>query len=411
MCASEFIAKTSLVARSIRQRFRLQVEYVQRTNQIECEAREWSPNGGSATFILICRWIVHHQIVPKCGKSNRTSDVASNIYNFRLSISQPGDDIEASVPLISIRLDQPNILVNQETHEYHRHISLYNLNVRLFDESIFAKTSQPFGDIILDTHRGELDDSGIAPTLFELTQTSGGYINPETKIVCVMRRPLQLRFAPKSIQKLLQLKETIAQMFTSDQQVTVDPKAQPIIRYNKISEIKKLFGNATAVDFHMSKFIVDFMSSTNSLLSLSLFKLDSSIAVQDYPEQLSLNVNLSSMAVNTDCSMVLHPTTIDFDCVLTQEKWNRRLLVAANVAANIVDLQISPADIQTLAKIQVEFLSCMQQRNDEEDDDEVAATQTVRPQYDRTTSTQIVLPAATNQSAHAEDQFFQDDLR
>lgn len=322
---------------------------------------------------------------------------------------QPSDDIEASIPLISVRMDQPNLLIMRDIVECHRHISLSNLSFRLFDETIFAKTSQTFGDIVLDTHRGELDESGITPTLFELKQISSQN-NNETKIVCVMRKPLQLRFTPKSIQKLLSLKDTISDIFSGEQVGhAADTPLQPIVRYNKISEIRKLFGNATTVDFHMSKFIVDLMSSTNCLLSMCLYKLDSKVSAQEYPEQLTLNVNLNSLAVNTDCSMVLHPTTVDFDCILTQEKWNRRLLVVANIAANIIDLQISPTDIQTLAKIQVEFMTCMQQRNDEGKVDADQATE--RPHFDRDCSIQVVLPPATNQSAHTEDQFFQDDLR
>lgn len=325
------------------------------------------------------------------------------------ALPQPSNDTEACVPLISVRLDQPNLLIMQDTNERHQHVSLSNLSVRLFDETIYAKTTQTFGDIVLDTHRGELDESGIIPTLFELKHTSSRN-NGEAKIICVMRKPLQLRFAQKSIQKLLSLKETISEIFkVSDvSHATEAMQQQPIVRYNKISEIKKLFGNATAVEFHMSKFIVDLMSSTKCLLSFCLYKLDSKVMVQDYPEQLTFNLS-STLAVNTDCSMVLHPTTLDFDCVLTQEKWNRRLLVAANFAANVIDLQISPADIQTLAKIQVEFMTCMQSKSDRRNQDAVTATE--GPLVDRDNLIQVILPAATNQSANTEDQFFQDDLR
>lgn len=297
----------------------------------------------------------------------------------------------------------------QDTNERHQHVSLSNLSVRLFDETIFAKTSQSFGDIVLDTHRGELDESGIIPTLFELKQTSNRN-NGEAKIVCVMRKPLQLRFAQKSIQKLLTLKETVSDIFkvTSPVSHATDAQQHPIVRYNKISEIKKLFGNATAVDFHMSKFIVDLMSSTKCLLSFCLYKSDSKVTLQDYPEQLTINVN-TTLAVNTFCSMVLHPTTLDFDCILTQEKWNRRLLVASNFAANIIDVQISPADIQSLAKIQVEFMTCLQSKKDSSKEE--ADTVAERPLVDRDNSIQVILPPATNQSANTEDQFFQDDLR
>lgn len=260
---------------------------------------------------------------------------------------------------------------------------------------------------MLDTHRGELDESGITPTLFELKQTSSQN-NAETKIVCVMRKPLQLRFASKSIQNLLLLKDTISNIFNETEH-TADAKSQPIVRYNKISEIKKMFGNATTVEFQMSKFIVDLMSSNNCLLSLCLYQLDSKVSVQEYPEQLTFNMKLNSLAVNTDCSMVLHPTTLDFDCVLTQEKWNRRLLVTANFAANIIDLQISPTDIQTLAKIQVEFMTCLQQRNEDENEDTEMATE--RPHFDIDNSIQVILPPPINHSAYTEEQFFQDDLR
>lgn len=316
----------------------------------------------------------------------------------------------ASAPLISVRLDQPNLLITRDVIECIQHISLYNLSVRLFDETIFEKTSQTFGDIVVDTHRGELDESGITPTLFELKQTTNRS-NAETKIVCTMRKPVQLRVAPKSIQKLLLLNDTIADIFRAEREpADVVVESQPIVRYNKISEIKKLFGNATAIDFHMSKLIIDLMSSTNCLLSMCLYKLDCSVCVQDYPnEQLAFNVNLNSLAVNTDSSMVLHPTTLDFDCVLAQEKWNRRLLVSANFAANIIDMQMSPADIQTFAKIQVELMTCMQQRHECGKDD--ADMTKERPHFDGANSIQVILPAAVNPSTHSEDQFFQDDLR
>lgn len=306
-------------------------------------------------------------------------------------------------------MDQPNALITQDIAENNQHLSLYNLSVRLYDETIFAKTSQTFGEIVFDTHRGELDESGITPTLFELKQTSGRN-SDGTKIVCVMRKPLQLRVTSKTIQKLLLLKATISEIFQVDQAtIAVNRELQRIVRYNKISEIKKLLGNATTVDFHMSKFIVDLMSSTNSLLSMCLYKLDSKVSVLEYPEQLTFSANLGSLAVNTDSSMVLHPTSFDFDCVLTQEKWNRRLLVAANFAANIVDLQISPTDIQTLAKIQVEFMTCMQQRGDEEK--EAADKAMKQAHFDQDSLVQVIMPSAINHSSHAEDQFFQDDLR
>lgn len=383
---------------------------MQREVQVNRQSGQCSANGSSA-LILVRRRIVHDpnvQIHGECCREVESNSMSQSILHLS-SFLQPIDDIEASVPLISVRLDQPNLLIMQDTIECHQHISLSNLSVRLFDDIIFAKTSQTFGDIVLDTHRGELDDYGIPPTLFELKQTSGRN-NAETKILCVMRKPLQLRFAPKSVQKLLSLKETISGIFLGGQASDVpDATPQPIVRYNKISEIKKLFGNATTVDFHMSKFIIDLMSSTNCLLSLCLYKLDSKVSVQDYPEQLTFNVNLNSLAVNTDCSMVLHPTSLDFDFVLTQEKWNRRLQVAANFTANIIDLQISPTDIQILAKIQVEFMTCMQQRKDEGEED--AGQATVKPNFDRENSIQVILPPASNQSGRTEDQFFQDDLR
>lgn len=409
MRAPKFVPKIDIVTRSVRQRLRFQIKFEQRTHQTKCQSGKCTANGNTA-FIFVCGRTIHCANVSKYGEFHEEIQLDFQTQEILLIylILQPSDDIEASVPLISVQLDQPNLLVLKDTTECDQHISLFNLSVRLFDETIFAKTSQTFGDIVLDTHRGELDESGVTPSLFELKQTCQRN-NAETKIVCEMRKPLQLRFAPKSIQKLLSLKDTISAIFKGGENLPQDAHMQPIVRYNKISEIKKLFGNATTVDFHMSKFIVDLMSSTNSLLSMCLYKLDSKVSVQDYPEQLTFNANLSSLAVNTDCSMVLHPTTLDFDLVLTQEKWNRRLSVAANFTGNIIDLQISPADIQTLAKIQVEFMTCMQQRNEGVNQTDEKTLE--QPLVDRDNLIQVILPLAINRSAHAEDQFFQDDLR
>lgn len=312
-----------------------------------------------------------------------------------------------------MRFKQPNLYFVQDQNECIQQISLYNLSVQLHDRGIFEKSGNVFGDNIFDTYRGELDETGISPTLFELKKTIN-LISGERKVQCAMRRPIQLRFTPKSVEKLLHFQDTIEKLLYREQVKCHRPRS--IVRYNKIKEIKKLIGDMNCIEFSMVKFTVNFMTSTNCLLSLCFFKFDSKINLQEHPQQLILNANINSFVLNTESSMILHPMSVNFDCTLTQEKWNRRLLITSNIASNVIDLQISPNDIQTFAKIQVEFLACINRHSK-------AVAQTTRftehaaenenqlKFIDASDLIRCDLPKVTSSSTNAAEEYFQDDLR
>lgn len=315
---------------------------------------------------------------------------------------------ENSNPIFSIRLIQPNLYDCIESDHRLRQFCLYDFNLCLFNaESKIEK--------ILDTQRGEIEESGISPPLFKLREMQSSS-SLDTKIVCEFRKSLQLKLTPQNVKQLFAIKKSLERIQfcnpTSSSNVT-QAAATPLNRFNKIENICEALGNVVSVDFNMIRLSVNLMTSTNSLLSISLFKCDARLRVAEHSDQISMFLNVGSIAMSTEHSMILHPASIDFDCTLAKGKWKRKRFITTNVQANVVDFQMSPVDVQTLAKVQVEFTSCLHQNEKEVDEkgDEEKESDEAKEKFESAELIPITLPSLDDRNSPNDDQYFQDDLR
>lgn len=315
-------------------------------------------------------------------------------------------------------MKQPNLFIVQDAIERVEQISLYNLSANLYDQAKFEETDNEFCDVFFETRQGELDDTGISPTLFELKKITN-HNAKDTKIQCNMRKPIQLQFTPNNVDKLLGYKKIIENVLYGSIEMTDannSSNKNSIVRYNKIKAIRKLIGESSNIEFNVTKFSVNFMTSTNCLLSLALFRWNSKIDSQYHPEQINLITNINSVEINTESSMLLNPMAINFDCMLSQEKWNKQLVIMLNFSSNVIDLQISPNDILTFAKIQVDFMNCinrhfnLKQCGDQDNKNHMKSTQPPN-RFNSESLHGYDLPIVNYQNAQNDEEYFQDDLR
>lgn len=311
--------------------------------------------------------------------------------------------------MITICLQQPNIFTRIDNNEQVRRACLYDISVNLHIEQSTEKLEKVFDENFINTQRGETTESGIMPPLIEFKETQ---TKNDIKVRCSMRKSLQLNVQPQSVEKLMSINEIISKIFTINNQTDVIER-KPISRFNKIRKLRKLFGNVTSIEFDMTRLTMKFITSKYSFLNVCLFKCDGKIRIMDSIEQIACNINFGSIALNSENSMILNPAAVEFDCILSQEKWDRRLIIATNLQSNVFDLQISPTDIQTFAKVQVEFMSCFNRQSrsttPEKGIFEVNAGKTEK--CDQTSLVPICLPEFKGYSDQQDDQFFQDDLR
>lgn len=321
-----------------------------------------------------------------------------------------------TLPLISMQMKQPNMISIQDSNENTERFSLFDLSISLYDQKLFESKSIEFGDKIFDTHSSELDDTGIAPALFEWKRVVCGTTNT-TQIQCNMKKPIQVQFTPINVEKLLCLNETMKRIFYGDiKSSSSKPSndARPIVQYNKIKEIRKLIGDANNIEFNVTKISINFMTSMDRLLSIALFKWNSKITVQKHPEQIMFATNADSLAINTQKCMLLNPMSFSIDLVLSQEKWNNRLLILSNFTSNRIHFQINPYDFWTFAKIQLDFWSCVTHHVDS-DTVKCEKTENLSENpYQKLPSDNLeayILPSLSNNSQSNNEEYFQDDLR
>lgn len=315
-----------------------------------------------------------------------------------------------NLPLLSMQMKQPNMMTVQDSMEKIEQFSLFNLSIGLVDQD---KKSTEFNDTVFDTHRGELDDTGITPSLFEWKRIKCRNTN-STKIQCNMRKPIQLQFTPNNVEKLIQLKEMLEKIVYGDATTNAPTtNARPIVQYNKIKEIRKLIGEANSIEFNVTKVSVNFMTSMDRLVSIALFKWNNKITVQMHPEQICFAMDVNSLVVNTQNFMLLNPMSFGIDFVLSQEKWNNRLMILTNFTSNRIHLQINPSDFWTFAKVQLDFWSCFTRHiksngNEIEENEQASGQISQRNNFDNLIAYELPKQSLDNQ--HNEE-YFQDDLR
>lgn len=315
-----------------------------------------------------------------------------------------------------MQMKQPNMISIQDSNENTEQFSLFNLSISLYDQELFESKSIEFGDTVFDTHRSDLDDTGIAPALFEWKRVTCWTTNT-TQIQCNMKKPIQVQFTPTNVERLLCLKETIHRIFYGNKKSTScspSKAAHPIVQYNKIKEIRKLIGDANNIELNITKISINFMTSMDRLLSIALFKWNSKISVQEHPEQILFATNADSLAINTPNFMLLNPTSFSIDFVLSQEKWNHRLLILSNFTSNCIHLQINPYDFWTFAKIQLDFWSCVTRHVDSNTVQSDETEEISENLYQKTPLDNLEaydLPALSNDNQSNNEEYFQDDLR
>lgn len=319
-------------------------------------------------------------------------------------------DAQRTNPLILIKLIQPNMLTIVDYVEKVAHLSLFNLTIK------FPDPKQPQSDdAVFNTYQGELDDSGIPAAFIELEKMISHATN-ETKIKCNIRRSIQIQLTPEDIDKLLSLNELIQQIIYPTISATSQPNnVRPIIRYNNVKELSKLIGVANSIELNAVKFSAEFMTSMERLLNITLFKWNCKIAVQKHPEQIAIVTACHSLLINTQDSMLLHPTSVRFDCNLSQEKWSKKLLIAANFTSNGMHFSMDPMDFWTFAKVQLDFWACFNRHFKWSKSDSHANKNDGGAGNDQDFNGDNLnayeLPSTAEYNDQNDEEYFQDDLR
>lgn len=324
------------------------------------------------------------------------------LYNDRESLAQ-------GIPLVQVKLVQPNMMTIVDAIEQVVHMSMFNLTIRLPDD----RNPEEFTDTVFDTHQGGLDDTGIPPAFIELKKTICHAKN-ETKIKCNIRRSVQIQLTPDHVDKFLSLNALIKGIIcTKASAPSIPSNVRPIVRYNNIRELSKLFGVANSIELNVLKISAQFMTSMDRLLNVALFKWNSNITVQKHPEQIAIGMACDSLVINTQNSMLLHPTSFRFDCNLSQEKWSKKLLIATNFTSNGMHFSIDPTDFWTFAKVQLDFWACFnrhfQVTDTENNDDGNILDAAVNSNAENPIAYE--LPKATGNNSQNNEEYFQDDLR
>lgn len=317
-------------------------------------------------------------------------------------------------PLISLHTMQPNFYCVHDSTETIERISLFNLTFKLQNQKIWEQTAIEFGDVIFDTHQGELDETGISPALFEFQRTTNRNENKnDIKILCNVRKPIQIKLTPTSVDNLFAFHETMEDVFYKHNKINIQSNERPIHHFNNIKDLRKLIGEPNSIEFNMTKVSINLMTSMDRVVSLSLFKWCNKIDVRERIKQITYTTAIDTLSLNTQNSMLLNPTSMAFECTLSQEKWSKRLVIATNFTSNVIHLQINPNDFWTFAKVQLDFWSCINRRfsTPDEDDRQKQNSNIDVSQIDQENLKPYELPRITTSKSRANEEYFQDDLR
>lgn len=310
---------------------------------------------------------------------------------------------------------QPNFYCIQDAAEAMERLSVFNLTLKIFNQNIWEQTSAEFGDVIFDTHNGELDETGISPALFEFQRiTSQSDNKKDVKLQFNWQKPIQIKLTPESVDKLFNLKEEIDRIIRKDDQMSGQDCGRPIIHLNNIKEIRKLIGESNSIEFNMTKISINFMTSMDRVVSFALFKWNNKFDIRERIKQITYATSIDSATINTQNSMLLNPTTMAFECVLSQEKWSKRLVISTNFTSNIIHLQINPNDFWTFAKIHLDFRSCFNRHMSPTTEDSITKQQTTPDAANFVSPDNCQsyeLPQITGPSNRTNEEYFQDDLR
>lgn len=313
---------------------------------------------------------------------------------------------------------QPNFYCVQDSTETIERLSLFNLTLKIHNSKLFEQTAVEFGDVIFDTHKGELDETGIAPALFEFQRVTNRNENKnDINVICNVRKPIQIKLTPSSVENLFSFKETMECIFHKDNSIKSNApmdNQQPILHLNNIKELRKLIGNSNSIEFNMTKISINFMTSMDRVVSVSLFKWNNKIGVRERLKQITYATTIDSISVNTQNSMLLNPTTMSFECILSQEKWSKRLVISTNFISNFIHLQINPNDFWTFAKVQLDFWSCINRRfstSTTELNEKSKISNENCTQFNDKNLNAYDLPRITMPNSRTNEEYFQDDLR
>lgn len=321
-----------------------------------------------------------------------------------------GSAANETIPLVSIQTMQPNFYCIRDATETIERLSVYNLTIKMHNPKMWEQTSVEFGDVIFDTHQGELDETGISPALFELQRITNRNDNKDDiKVMCNLRRPIQIKLTPTSVENLFSLKETINHVIYGNGQPNVKCD-RAIYHLNNIKEIRKLTGGPSSIEFNMTKISINFMTSLDRVVSLALFKWNNKIDVRERLKQITYATSIETVSINTQNSMLLHPTSMAFECMLSQEKWSKRLVISTNFTSNVIQFQINPNDFWTFAKVQLDFWSCLNRCVNTSTEVKTELTEPSKS-LNPDNLTLYQLPRATTSNSRANEEYFQDDLR
>lgn len=322
----------------------------------------------------------------------------------------------SQMPLMAIQTMQPNFNCVRDSAETIERLSLFNLTLKIHNEKIWEQTATEFGDIIFDTHKGELDETGIPPALIEFQRITNRTENKnDIKLQFNVRKPIQIKLTPTSVENLFSFNETIKRVLYKNINSTGRINERPILHLNNIKDLRKLIGGPNIIEFNMTKISINFMTSMDRVVSLSLFKWNNKIDVRERMKQIRYATNIDSISINTQNSMLLHPTSMTFECVFSQEKWSKRLVISTNFTSNIIHLQINPNDFWTFAKVQLDFWSCINRRFNTTEidlDGKKQKDHNINELHFSPDNLQLYqLPRIVSPNSHMNEEYFQDDLR
>lgn len=342
------------------------------------------------------------------------------------------------LPLFSITMYQPNMLISQSVVDKTTQFSLFNLILKFGvdknadNQQQNTTNSDEFADIFFSTKQGDLDEYGVPPALFMYKE----YITPaqEKNVEVHLGRQIKFSFSHKTFEKCLALM-TIFNEFTTLRHSHINNAAVPVRQNslqhyetclpiptsNKINMIQQNLFYANRIELTIADIEFNCNQSLVYDLKFGIRHIQSKLEIFDHPQKLVTTLSANNLTIQTDRLFVLSPTSITMAVSLTQENWKRMPLIVFNTNLECVDLSIGPENITNILNMQNRFLKCWNNYQEQLNaipllNDELNQSGAVDSEMSEKilaieSLTQIPTPKCSRSNVQSMDEFYQDDLR
>lgn len=295
------------------------------------------------------------------------------------------------------------MLIAQSSLDKTIQLSLFDLSFKLGSSNPTSEEGEKFDVTVFDTHKGNLNELGIPPSLimFKEYTTPGGDKNLDIHI----DRPMQLYLSPQILDQLISVNSELRIYIGKGELQPGSVNSSS----NTIQSIKSYLRDASRFSFSIAE--TDFHCTVPNEFSLKFYlsKMAVKLNIFDYPKRLTLDGYVNSVVVSMDRFVIVNPLSVHIICVLTQEQWKKTPLLTCKINSPCIDVNIAPQNIVQALKARDSFASCFEKYFAE--NRSRSSTLTAHPLVDYSNLVPIKLPVHTASSKFSSEEHYRDDLR